>query len=690
MNAMAGLSLAVAAAALAATDSVVPGAAGALPLSPSQAPTCLPAISACLRGHNRLRTYDPEDPPSLSVAACCSACQRQPGCNGWQLDAATARQECWLLSDFSIKPNANTTQCTSGAMAAPPNPARVNRSGYAGIWVQHGSTADLVNQSFVIGGDTAVAWADVEVGDDVWDWTATDAAFTMQAAAGFYIETALMTGNFAPMWRYKDKEEGGGGIPPVRVNTDGGDIQIFPPYMDQRYQFYFLRAVDRFAAHLGTLPESIRSKVIAAQAEYGSTGDDCPWHGLPEDPEQDVCDQKTRDKQPCPRVGPFDSEWHNFTMSTAPAICASYAKRNISTLWNTDVARLKQLIAMCPASYIKAGMVSHGFQTNYEADNFVGKGTICHTEGYHCRGESWPFCQHGYYLEQPLWATYSHLTWLLRFGVDLPGLSQPNLLNDSYAPLYEMFNRYAGSIRPPADEWVGGIIALRDGLDAANTDRFPEAQFGPFNGTHDHIPRLQKIAAKFAHRGAQLRDPVAAVKGAMPSRKRNGTNDVGIRIWQGNYGNGAITQLAPLESSIGWWGVGPSDQPYGRYARGFQSATSRTEMGFVLDQRLFGGLPLADGRSRRPLTLIVTYLDASEGGVLEVLLDTRSGCTAARRWTGAATGRWVRRTVAVSDGHFGRRCSSKVGGADIVLRSSGGAADMIVHGLEIYDPSKLP
>ena len=78
---------------------------------------------------------------------------------------------------------------------------------------------------------------------------------------------------------------------------------------------------------------------------------------------------------------------------------------------------------------------------------------ICHTEGYHCRGESWPFCQHGYYTEAPLWATYSHLLWQLTFGVDLPGLSEPNLVNESYAPLYELFNRYAGSIRPPADDW---------------------------------------------------------------------------------------------------------------------------------------------------------------------------------------------------------------------------------------------
>ena len=89
------------------------------------------------------------------------------------------------------------------------------------------------------------------------------------------------------------------------------------------------------------------------------------------------------------------------------------------------------------------------------------------------------------------------------------------------------------------------------------------------------------------------------------------------------------------------------------------------------------------------LTLILTYLD-SPGGALEILLDTINGCVAAQRWTtGEGTGRWVRQTMMVSDGHFGRRCSSKVGGADIVLRSSG-ATDMVVHGLEIYDPSKLP
>jgi hypothetical protein len=68
---------------------------------------------------------------------------------------------------------------------------------------------------------------------------------------------------------------------------------------------------------------------------------------------------------------------------------------------------------------------------------------------------------------------------------------------------------------------------------------------------------------------------------------------------------------------------------------------------------------------------------------------------------GGGTGRWLTTTFAmITDGYFGRRCASKVGAADIVLSAAaaagtagagGGAGiDMIVHGLEIYDPSKLP
>ena len=59
--------------------------------------------------------------------------------------------------------------------------------------------------------------------------------------------------------------------------------------------------------------------------------------------------------------------------------------------------------------------------------------------------------------------------------------------------------------------------------------------------------------------------------------------------------------------------------------------------------------------------------------------------------SGTSTGRWITATLTVTDGYFGLRCESKAGAADIVLRSTkGSSTGAIVHGLEIYDPSKLP
>jgi hypothetical protein len=129
--------------------------------------------------------------------------------------------------------------------------------------------------------------------------------------------------------------------------------------------------------------------------------------------------------------------------------------------------------------------------------------------------------------------------WQLTFGVDMPGLSEPNLVNESFAPLYRLFNKYSGSIRPPAEDWVGGvgryyaqraprvltktsdfivwclsseatdstnsapttivhlqIIMLRDGLDSANTARFPESQFG--TASPHNQQRLLAIASAYA------------------------------------------------------------------------------------------------------------------------------------------------------------------------------------------------
>ena len=281
-----------------------------------------------------------------------------------------------------------------------------------------------------------------------------------------------------------------------------------------------------------------------------------------------------------------------------------------------------------------------------------------------------------------------------------------------YTPLYRnVFNRYAASIKPPAFDWVGGIIMLRDGLDSANVTRFPEATFGPSTPIGQSGDRMLKIAHAFAEKGAAVGDVKAATGCPTASRHATKMNDVGYRIWQGNYGNGLLTQLKPMATSVGRWRVGPQDQPYGRFARQFEHATGKTAMGFMLDNRLWGGLPLstpAAGSAALELTIAVVYFDgdgsesssssrSSNGGdALVIRYDAVGGkCVTVAKLPITNTGRWIKWSTNVSDAAFaGARASCAVIGttdnADVVLAASGGSLDIVISTIEVFAPAGVP
>ena len=92
-----------------------------------------------------------------------------------------------------------------------------------------------------------------------------------------------------------------------------------------------------------------------------------------------------------------------------------------------------------------------------------------------------------------------------------------------------------------------------------------------------NVARYQAIARAFAARGARNEDVHAAMGGAMASRKATAMNDVGWRIFAGNYER-FMTMLGPQASSVGLWRVNSADptQPHGRFARSFQHSTQRS------------------------------------------------------------------------------------------------------------------
>ena len=159
----------------------------------------------------------------------------------------------------------------------------------------------------------------------------------------------------------------------------------------------------------------------------------------------------------------------------------------------------------------------------------------------------------------------------------------------SYTPAYRWFNQHAAEVRPPASNWRGAFVALRDGLDANDTARFSEASFG--RSVSHNANRMVLIAQHFAAQGAAQEDPRTATLNPMASRSPKAMNDVGWRIWAGNYGTGRMRQLSPNASSIGRWRVGPKDQPYGRFARSFAATEGKTAMGFALGPPALGRAP---------------------------------------------------------------------------------------------------
>jgi hypothetical protein len=157
-------------------------------------------------------------------------------------------------------------------------------------------------------------------------------------------------------------------------------------------------------------------------------------------------------------------------------------------------------------------------------------------------------------------------------------------------------------------------------------------------------------------------------------------NDVGWRVLEGNYGNGGILQLSPNTTSIGHWQVGSKTDAFGRYARGFEHASGKTEMAFVLEPRIFGGLPVV---TPLHVEVRVVYYDMFRGG-FNVSYDAGiGGCKHAQVAVGA-TGGWKSFTIpfTADQGYFARKCG-RGKDADIALTSTSDA-DTIISSLEIY------
>ena len=259
---------------------------------------------------------------------------------------------------------------------------------------------------------------------------------------------------------------------------------------------------------------------------------------------------------------------------------------NIQLLFN-GFSKNADLVALVNASslrqdgfMIKDGLVSHSYSSSGEMQVWNTSRVLLQTplpgnEGKYVRsrGESTLSAFIDWEL-QPAWTAWALATWAACYGLDT--WQNTTLIEKVPAmrPALSFFSKYAGCRDKEGKTSPGAWAVLRDGLDVADTSRFPEATFGQVkNGKN--LARCIAIIASVSKKQTKYppRLDAPSNKSCGSGRRRLGLNDAGYQVYPGNY-HSFLKQRDAEASSYGAWRVGPEDEIFGRYGRSVSSASA--------------------------------------------------------------------------------------------------------------------
>jgi hypothetical protein len=519
---------------------------------------------------------------------------------------------------------------------------------------------------FIKGVFIGMKWRDVEPAPGEFDWEWFDNKLTRNAEAGLYIQYIVHTGGDAPRWLFDN------GVPEVEttptINPRGKPHGwTYPHYMDPDYQRYYWRMIREVAEHIDTLPQHVRKQIISLQTAEGTTGDEGPYKGTPLNPKYDFSEE----------------DWNAFKFKTWRLFDELYYPKSPRIFLLINSGNRGQyhdwLMENIPDTWRKAGNPGHGYQLNTETRMMDFLDPIINHPGdsglfIRCRSEM-DELHKGWFAEAPIWNQYWLNLWGLHFGLDVLQHQTAAFDDPRHFEGFEFYNKYGGR-KVPAES-PGAFCALRDGLDANNRARFPDATFGPgelnprAKDQSQGIRRTLNIIDKFATFGAKQGDPDMAMQTIMENRSAVAMNDVGWEIWPGNYER-YLTQLNPGKTSRGWWRVGGKEQPYGRFARSFDTAAGMDAMYFDLNDEFAGSL-------QGTVTIRVVYFDEGTGEwTLEYDAVERTVQTAMTVQK-TNSGQWMDNVVTIKNAGFRNRGPLN---ADIILRNTG-KEDTKFHMVEV-------
>ncbi|HRI19428.1 MAG TPA: T9SS type A sorting domain-containing protein, partial [Panacibacter sp.] len=327
------------------------------------------------------------------------------------------------------------------------------------------------------------------------------------------------------------------------------------------------------------------------------------------------------------------------------------------------------LLQNCPGGWIKTGSMGKGYQLNDEKSKsrwlYYELNSPQSGDYVRCRSEiTGGTTMSGWWLEAPYKNMFALMCYGVYWGLDMSNQGNGELQTSSYDSSFKFFNKYAmNGSQKNAPKSTNAMCALKDGLDAADSIRFPAATYGAVSRTN--LLRYLNIANKFAAFGAKQGDVNTATLGELDNLYATAINDVGWDLFTGNYER-YLHQISPNETSIGYWNVQSADTKsmYGRFARGFDIANNKKAFYFDVDSSFLNYVPL-DGKYA--ITIEITYLDDTDAS-WQLFYDSKTITDKPSILvTGTKTNKWKKASVTLTDAYFGNRGLSA---SDFSIRSS--------------------
>jgi hypothetical protein len=503
-----------------------------------------------------------------------------------------------------------------------------------------------------------VGWNKLEPQEGVYNWDLIDDIIKKAAANNKYVFTLLWLNPVNAEWLY-DK-----GVPKVEIDTFKTDpnFATLPYPMDEKYKYYSERIITKLADHLRSLPPELFERVLFHQVVEGSTGDGFCYKGQPKDPKYNVEREDWAQYQKYIRR--FTIKAFSDTTSGKPPMALLIHTEDVA--WG---------LAQYDGVVLKQGVASHFYHSNdsrYKCNIYKPWMTPDNPAGrpIYCRGEGESMWNKEWFVKDPLQNMYFSAIYATHCGLDIWNIPDHVLEDPTWYMALDFFNKYAGK-KYPSQSPVA-FCALKDELNADDTIRFPEDKFGQANKSNKD--RVLKICAEFADHGAIVEDLDLTLAGSLMSRKRTGYNDVAWDRIDDDY-NRYLYPINKLQTSVGFWHVGPKDQPYGRFARGFENKTGKNAMYFKFHDDFFED----NNKKKGELEISIIWLDNNKGSWKLSYDAGKNNFKAAKTFTAKATNRWRKDTVKIKDAVMNNNGPM---GADIALINADDK-DHIFHIIEV-------